>query len=152
MAVLERERIDITRPERVGRRSYGWIVVLAAFAVAAVAVAIGFVLSGARTTQPEAAATLLTPDEQALVRLANQGYIPAAAVNWELIDTKLLVNEGIVPAQTLEPYTPALASLWTPQERALMDAVARGLVPEQALDHEAITTKQLINQGLIPNG
>lgn len=157
MAVLERERIEEIVLPRGGTsetsKSYGWIMALAILALAAVAVVIGFTVAGGGTAQlSEATATLLTPEEQALVRLANQGYVPNEAIDWETINTKLLVNQGVVPAETLEPYAPAPAPLVTPAASALMDAVTKGIVPEQALDQELITTKQLINQGLIPRG
>ena len=85
------------------------------------------------------------------MRLVAKGYIPAETLDGEPFRTKALVNQGLIPAQTLEAggYT---ASLYTREDRALMAAVAAGMVPKEALDSESFRIKRLINQGLIPRG
>lgn len=40
--------------------------------------------------------------------------------------------------------------VYTARDRALMQAVAHGVVPEETLDTEDFLIKRLINQGLIP--
>jgi hypothetical protein len=61
-----------------------------------------------------------------------------------------LVNQGLVPSETLQPSSIASTSLYSAQERALMNAVAQGMVPEETLESESFRIKGLINQGLIP--
>lgn len=58
------------------------------------------------------------------------------------------VNAGLVPHEALQPMVPE--PVYADQDRALMAAVASGVVPEEALDTEDILIKRLVNQGLIP--
>lgn len=58
------------------------------------------------------------------------------------------VNSGFVPREALQPMRPE--PVYSAQDRALMAAVANGVVPEEALDTEDFLIKRLINQGLIP--
>jgi hypothetical protein len=139
-----------------------WVAVtLAVAALAAVALALAlFVTLGGEETVAgpgtfdeavvPASGSLITPDERILMQLANQGYIPNEAVDWEDLQTKALVNEGLIPAQALQPAIEPGESPYTAEERLMMDLANRGLIPDQAVDWETIELKRLINQGLIP--
>ncbi len=83
--------------------------------------------SSDRTTQPAARS------RDDLVRgLVNEGVVPAATLEPGPSPTRedlirALVNRGVVPAATLEPAAPS-------REELVRDLVARGLVPAATLD------------------
>ena len=141
-------------PSQVG---FGWVPgALVAIAVAAV-VAAGIYFAfgdddGVSTTATETGAPTAVaevPDEDlVMARLANQGYIPRAAVDWETVELKRLVNMGLVPAAALEPARPE--PLFTELELLEIDLANRGLIPRQAVDWETVEMKRLVNMGLIP--
>jgi hypothetical protein len=83
-----------------------------------------------------------------MAKLANEGYIPRQAVDWETVDLKRLVNMGLVPAAALEPA--AVDHLFTELELLEIDLANRGLIPQQAVDWETLEMKRLVNMGLIP--
>jgi hypothetical protein len=97
-----------------------------------------------------AGAPLYTAQEQAIMRLVAQGYLPAGTLQGRTFVFKSLVNRGLIPRESLTPYQGPVESLYTDQELAVMAAVAQGLVPREVLDGEPFLTKRLINQGLIP--
>ncbi|HYU57624.1 MAG TPA: hypothetical protein VEO00_06195 [Actinomycetota bacterium] len=138
------------------KRSVGWALgSLVALAVAAVAVATVMTVSPRPAVGPAeqarpADAGLYTADEEAVMRLVSQGLIPAKTLEGGVFLIKSLVNRDLIPAETLKPYQAPVQPLWCPQERALMAAVAAGLVPQEALQGEPFRTKRLIAKGLIP--
>ena len=144
-------------PRAPSRLGFGWVPgALVAIAVAAVAAAAfyfafsddgGATGTAAETATPAAAAVIYDQD-LVMARLANQGYIPRAAVDWEAVELKRLVNMGLVPAAALESATPE--SLFTQVELLEIDLANRGIIPTQAVDWETIEMKRLVNMGLIP--
>ncbi|HEX6330831.1 MAG TPA: hypothetical protein VF129_06030 [Actinomycetota bacterium] len=68
----------------------------------------------------------------------------------ELTSVEKLVRQGLVPPETLQPYRAPAESISSAQDRALMAAVAEGLVPEEALDDEHVRIRELVNRGLVP--
>lgn len=156
MTIRERERIE-TRPTEKrpsGPRTGLWTLMAAAVAIVAiVAATVAVVLQGRETAVDEPVATvesLYTERERLMMRLANQGYIPREAVDWELIELKRLVNRGLVPAQALEPRIEPVEPLYTERDRLMLDLVNRGLIPRQSIDWEEIELKRLVNLGLVP--
>lgn len=141
-------------PSGVG---FGWVpgalVAIAIAAVAAAALYFAFSDDGgatgtvAGTATPVAAAVMHDPD-LIMAKLANEGYIPRAAVDWETVELKRLVNKGLVPAAALEPAR--VEPLFTENELLEIDLANRGLIPRQAVDWETVETKRLVNMGLIP--
>jgi hypothetical protein len=93
---------------------------------------------------------IFTADELVMMDLANRGYIPRLAVDWELMKTKDLVARGIISPQALDPYIEPGASLFTAQERLMMSLVNQGLLPKSAVDQELLDLKRLVNQGFVP--
>lgn len=74
--------------------------------------------------------------------------VPDATAGSELTLIEQLVNEGLLPRQTLEVKAePAYSA----QDRALMAAVASGQVPDEVLESDYFLIRRLVNQGLIPN-
>ena len=142
-----------------GRRSrVGWV--LGGLTIAAlVAVAVATLVS-VRAPEPRSPSvgtvgggrqgSLYTEQELAVMRLVAKGYIPAETLEGEPFLTKRLVNQGLVPWETVAQRQASISPLYSAKEQALMDAVAAGLVPAEALDGESFRTKRLINQGLIP--
>jgi hypothetical protein len=68
---------------------------------------------------------------------------------WAGLDVDALEDLGYTGragASTVERIDP----LFTEADRALMAAVAGGVVPPQALESEGFVMKRLVNQGLIP--
>jgi hypothetical protein len=59
-----------------------------------------------------------------------------------------LVNAGLLPRETLEPSK--AEPIYSAQDRALMAAIANGLVPEKVLENDHFLIRRLVNQGLIP--
>ncbi len=151
MVTVVRER---TAPAPVRGARVGWVLGgFAAIAIAAVAIAAVAVLSqrpGAGPVIERRTASLYTQDELAVVRLVQQGVIPRETLEGEPFRTKALVNQGLIPRGAVEAGIPLAGPLYCPEERALMRAVAAGLVPEEALDYERLSVKRLVNQGLVP--
>lgn len=93
---------------------------------------------------------LVTAEETVLIRLAEAGIIPMAAVDWDTIELKKAVEKGLVPAQALQPAAVSVDPIYTSEELATIDAALRGLIPSQAVDWDLAELKRLISQGLIP--
>lgn len=151
MAVIERERVQ-ERPAPKApapQRRFGTMIwALAILAIAAVAaVAVILATGGEDGTQ---AAPDLRSEQQILADLANQGYIPAAAVDHKLLMTERMVNQGLVPAQALEPYAPPVEPLYTAQELSTLELAESGQIPMESVDWDEVALKRLVNQGLIP--
>lgn len=152
MSVLTRERETTRIPER---RRFGWMMVLPVLGIAAVAASgLTVALSGGEEAAPAPVSVVPAVVDSDLIagRLANQGLIPMEAVDWERVEMQRLANQGLIPKQALIPKTEEPESLYTPEERAIMDAVRRGEIPKAVLDGEPFLTKRLINQGLLPKG
>jgi len=67
-----------------------------------------------------------------------------------LLRTEQLVNQGLVPAQTLELYRPPVEPLFTKSELLMIELAESGQIPMPAVDWEEVQLKRLVNQGLIP--
>lgn len=93
---------------------------------------------------------LLSQEELITIRLANQGLIPMAAVDWEMIELKRAVAQGWVPEQALQKATVEAEALFTDEELATIDLASKGLIPSQAVDWDEVALKQLVKRGLIP--
>jgi len=123
----------------------GWAAMIVAL-VAIVGVATTVVMADGGTGQATTSATAVASPEvgsQAfLQRLAEQGYIPQQAVNQELLLLERLVASGDIPAATLE--APG-GTVFNPAELLLIEAVASGQVPPEALDTE-------LRERLLDNG
>lgn len=136
------------------QRPIGWALSgLAALALAAVTVAAVSVLSQGPASSPadaRPATRVYTADERAAIRLVADGVLPESILDAEPFRTKQLVAQGLVPAETLIPKAVGPAPLYCPEERAVMAAVAAGVVPAEALEGEPYRTKRLVAQGLIP--
>ena len=89
-------------------------------------------------------------DQAILAELANRGYIPSAAVDWRQLKTEELVNQGLIPAQTLEPYIAAAEPLFSESELLTMEFARSRQIPVQAVDWQAVEMKKLVNEGFIP--
>jgi hypothetical protein len=142
-------RTGVSRRFRLGWRA------LALSVVAAVAV-VGVATLTSRPVvpieEPGREASLYTAEERTVMRLVAQGQIPAETLNTDPFIIKRLVNEGFVPRETVQSSPAPRTSLYSEQERALMNAVAGGQVPEEALDSDSFLIKRLIDQGQIPRG
>jgi hypothetical protein len=164
MAVLEKERIEAA-PRRIEapataaaptRRSYAVVWTLAALALAATVAAVVLVTTGSESADDPgvAAPAVQMPDfrseQRILADLAIAGYIPYAAVDWDYVELEPWVIQGHVPKQALQPYTEPVEPLWTAQERRMIELAATGQIPPEAVDWQKVSTKRLINQGLIP--
>lgn len=144
--------------EAVGRRSTGTrvgrpIIAIAGVAMAAVlAAGLLFLTQGRPVPVADVPAQrpIYTADELKVFRLVDAGVLPASVLGSEPFRTKSLVARGLVPRETLIPATAARPPLWCPEERAVMQAVAAGVVPAQVLDEEPYRTKRLIARGLVP--
>ena len=75
--------------------------------------------------------------------------VPDATAGSELTLIEQLVNEGLVPKETLEPLKGD--PTYSAQDRALIAAVAIGQVPEEVLESNYFLIRRLVNQGLIPS-
>ena len=157
MAVIEQEARTVsqeTGQPRVRRSWAGWM--LGALVVAALAGIIVALLEVRSVEPPRPVAvpaqtgSLYTAEELAVMRLVAQGYIPREMLAGEPYRTKRLVNRGLIPRAAIDPALAPVAPLYTAEERALTDAVARGLIPKETLDTRTFLVKRLINQGLIP--
>ena len=115
-----------------------------------------------------------TEEEIALVRLAEAGYIPMQAVDWELMELKGLVFKGYVPAESLIPqnwqrielerlvdrgYVPAeslqavlppVKPLHSPAELELLRLVRAGHIPMEAVDWQRMELIDLVARGHVP--
>lgn len=144
--------------EQVAVRSIGtrWMAALAAFALVAVlAAAVALIRQGPVQTPTSTARVdpIYTADELTVIDLVARGVLPDEVLLAEPFRTKQLVAEGVLPQATLETRpAPVTSPLWCPEERAVIAAVAAGVIPKQVLEGEPFRTKRLINQGLIPRG
>lgn len=148
-------------PRRFGAAIAGLaFIALAAVVVAAVLLntgeneATGAVATTGGAVATQAVATPTAPslqsDQQILANLANLGHIPAAAVDWTLVRTEQLVNQGLIPAQTLQPYVAPVVPLFSEHETLMIELARSGQIPVQAVDWEDVEMKKLVNEGLIP--
>ena len=150
MAVIERERVherpapDAPAPERRIGAMIWTATVVALVALAAIVV---MLVRGDSTTQ---ATPDLRSEQQILADLANMGYIPAAAVDYQLLMTERLANQGLVPAETLEPYYPPVEPLYSAREMLTIEQAESGQIPMASVDWDEVELKRLVNQGLIP--
>ena len=152
MAVIEKERVEerfetIEAPAQ--KRGSGMVVTaLAIIALAAVAATLVFVFAGDETATQ--AVQDFRSEQQILADLANQGYIPAEAVDRRLLKTEALINQGQIPAQTLEPYRTPVEPLFSEAELVMIELAESGQIPREAVDWGDVELKKLVNQGLIP--
>ena len=93
---------------------------------------------------------LYTSDQLTVIRLVERGVLPSSVLAAEPFRTGQLVNEGQVPRAALDAQSAPVAPLYCPKEKAMVAAVAGGVVPTEVLTGEPFRTKRLINQGLIP--
>ncbi len=154
MAVIEKEKVlerpapEVSSPpRRIGAMVWG-LAIIALAAVAAVVVL--FVTGGEETTTAGEAATDYRSEQQIIADLANQGYLPAAAVDWQLLKTERMVEQGLVPAEALEPAVSPVAPLFSPDELLTIELANTGQIPTEAVDWSGVALKKLVNQGLIP--
>jgi hypothetical protein len=142
-------RTGVSRRFRLGWRALALSVVAA---VAAVGVGVATLTSRpvVPIEEPGRETSLYTAHERTMMRLVAQGQIPAETLNTDPFIIKRLVNEGFVPRETVQSSPAPRTSLYSEQERALMNAVAGGQVPEEALDGDSFLIKRLIDQGQIP--
>ena len=64
--------------------------------------------------------------------------------------TKELVNQGLVPRETVRFGVTVPLPLYCPEDRAVIHAVATGQVPDAGLENRTLLIKRLANQGLVP--
>jgi hypothetical protein len=74
--------------------------------------------------------------------------VPDATAGSELTLIEQLVNEGLLPRETLEVKG---ERTYSAQDRALIAAVASGQVPDEVLESDYFLIRRLVNQGLIPS-
>jgi hypothetical protein len=151
---LERQEEKARQQAPSPSRGPKWVGILAALALAAVTVAAVAVLWPA-PQEPSGAPqgttrSLYTAQELAMKRLAAEGQIPKQAVEGGTWLIKELVNKGLIPWETLEPYRPPVEPLYTAQELTMMRLVAQGQIPKQAIEGGTWLIKELVNKGLIP--
>jgi len=136
------------------RRRKGWAVgILAGAALVAVAVAVATFFwpsSDGQTPQQRAAVSLYSSNEQKVMQLVNEGKVPAQTLQGGVYRTKSLVNQGLIPAASVNEYREPVSPLYTQRELHVMALVAQGILPAGTLNAEPFRTKRLINQGLIP--
>ena len=140
-------------PERRLRKSRAlWILSGAALVAVAVAAAAFFWPGSGEQVVPQHAAanSLYTESEQKVMQLVNEGQVPAATLQGGTFRIKSLVNRGLIPAETLGEYRAPVRPLYTKQELKIMALVAQGVLPPETLNAEPFRTKLLINQGLLP--
>jgi hypothetical protein len=89
--------------------------------------------SGQATTTATAVAGPEVGSQAFLQRLAEQGYIPQQAVDRELLLLEQAIARGDIPAATLGAPGD---TVYNPAELLLLEAVASGQVPPQALSNE----------------
>jgi hypothetical protein len=162
MAVIEKERVEVPRYRTPARPARRRTMGIAAWLVAAVAVAalvtVGIVVATGEEAAP-AATTATAPDlrseQRVLADLAALGYIPAQAVDWQTLRTEQLIAQRLIPAQTLEPAgtpapVPVPEPLFSESEELLIRLATTGQIPMQSVDWREVELKRLVNQGLIP--
>jgi hypothetical protein len=155
MATTLDRKVATGAPSRSPRRVSRWAMgTLAALALAAVTVAAVAVLRPAPQVEPssdrDSSSSLYSAQERMVMRLAAQELIPKETLEGGIYRIKSLVNQGLIPRETLNRYQPPVEPLYTEQEQLIMAAVANGQVPKETLDGEPYRTKRLINAGLIP--
>jgi hypothetical protein len=119
-----------------GTRRRGWtpmIVAIVAIVGVATIVIVADGGSGQATTTAAAVAGPEVGSQAFLQRLAEQGYIPQQAVDRELLLLEQAIARGDIPAATLD--APG-GTAYHPAELLLLEAVASGQVPPQALSNE----------------
>lgn len=126
----------------------GGLVALALVGVVVAAVAVLSPSSG--PADRERTAPIYTQEEATVIGLVADGVLPDSVLAQEPFRTKQLVAEGLIPRAALLSGVAAAVSLYCPDERAVMAAVAAGVVPKETLDGEPYRTKRLIAQGLVP--
>ncbi len=156
MTVIEKEKVlerpapeapvEPKTPTRIG----AVIWALAVIAMAAVAAVVVLMVTGGEETTGAAPGPDYRSEQQILADLANQGYIPAAAVDWQLLKTERLVEQGLVPGEALEPASGPTDPLYTPDELLMIDLANTGQIPMEAVDWDEVALKKLVNQGLLP--
>lgn len=121
-------KVELKKPKR--RIGYGWMIWVLAIVVAAGAgVGLGFLLF-----DEEAAVVTET-----VVPFNEQAYLES------------LATQGVIPAAALEPAVPDSLMAISGSEKDLLELlVRRGVVAPEVVNWELVTTKALVNQGLIP--
>jgi hypothetical protein len=153
---LEREVRGALEPQAPSgrRRSGWWIWVLSAAAVltvvAAVAVALWPEPQPRPIEQQQASGSLYTEQEQLIRQLVAEGVLPEETLDGGVFLIKSLINQGLIPIQTVQERFVPVGALYTPEERTVMRLVNQGLLPRETLDSGVFLIKSLINQGLIP--
>ena len=155
---VERQVEAGSEQDVLSRRSpWRWAVgIVAAVALAAVtASAVAVLWPSPKVRAPEgiasqSSAALYTPQEQKVMSLAAAGVVPGETLDGGIYLIKRLVNEGLIPRQTLDPYEPPVEPLYTDREQLVMQLAAAGLIPGETLNGDPYRTKRLINAGLIP--
>jgi hypothetical protein len=157
MAVVETvtNRAMSTKLGGGGRLRAGWLLGSLALLGAAMVIVIAVARLSSPAPTPlvddsSRAASMYSTDELAVMRLVAKGYIPAGTLHSEQFITKNLFNQGLLPRETLRVNVVPGPSLYSAQERGVMAAVAKGLVPSEALERDTFLIKRHINQGLIP--
>jgi hypothetical protein len=130
----------------------GWVLgSLALLGVATVTVIASAALSRLTPTppvdEPSRVASMYSVAELAAMRLVAKGYIPVGTFPAEPFINGNLVNQGLLPRETLRANVVPGPSLYSAQERGVMAAVAKGLVPSEALESESFLIQRCINQG-----
>ena len=147
---VPQEAVAVPVAPRKGRNSILMSILAVAVGMAAIGVAV-LVGSGTDTSTGDlisGRSSELAPDlrsEQAILAdLAAQGYIPSGAVDWRLLKTEELVNQGLIPAETLNAYVPsgltraqrAEADRWTAMAVASLPSV---FSPAQQAEADRLT-------------
>jgi len=160
MTMLEKQRQEEAAPQRMvfppPKLRNAWVTFGVALVVgAALAIAIALIVTSGSSDEPAPAAevgpavTLYTAEENALQAAVAGGFVPAQALETELLKTKQLVNQGYLPSEALRSQF-EIRPLYTEAERAFLRAAANGVVPPAALETDLFKTKALVNQGLVP--
>jgi hypothetical protein len=130
-----------------GHQPRAWLTVgVVAVAIAVTAALVTMDRSGGPTVSTAHRNLWAGLDLGALEEAGYTGRAGAATFGSTL--NEQLVNSGVVPREALEPS--AVEPLYSAQDRALMSAVAAGIVPDEVLDDEHFLIRRLANQGLIP--
>ncbi len=95
-------------------------------------------------------ASIFTAEEEIMMKLAVQGYIPMEAVDWDAIHLKEAVAQGLVPEQALRPYLAPYEPIFSSEELATIELAEKGLIPMQTVDWDDVELRRLIAKGLIP--
>jgi hypothetical protein len=119
-----------------GTRRRVWIALILAVTALAAVVAVATTAGQQAPPSETGADAVSTPavgSEEFLRSLANQGYIPQQAVDQDRLLLERLVERGDVPAAALNDSGGATTLLYTPGEMRMIEAVASGQVPREAL-------------------